>query len=275
MTQIETPQGTVNLRELASIAEMSAAEELQRGVWGAAIIPHPKELLIPVQHEGGLLAGAFEPGGELIGLVFSFPTRDPAVQHSQILATHPAWRGLGLGTRLKWYQREWCLARGIQRLRWTVDPLRAANAALNIRHLGGTASTYLPDYYGEMQGIDAGAPTDRLLLEWELRAAQVARRAAGDLPPDDGFPAAEWINAIVAGQPADPRLECSAAALRLHLPVDFVRLSEQDPALALAWRAQTRALFQHYFSRGYQVTGFSRLAGPAYLLERKSAVDGD
>ncbi|HEX9028594.1 MAG TPA: GNAT family N-acetyltransferase, partial [Anaerolineales bacterium] len=128
MTLLQTPRGPLAIRELSTIEEMIAAEELQRKVWGADTFPHPKELLIPVQHEGGLLAGAFTQENELIGFVFGFRTRDPGIMHSQMLATLSDWRGNGIGEHLKWFQRDWCLAQGIRLVRWTVDPLRAANA---------------------------------------------------------------------------------------------------------------------------------------------------
>ncbi len=202
----------------------------------------------------------------MVGLVFGFPTRDPAVQHSHILGTLAEWRGLGIGARLKWFQRGWCLERGITQVRWTVDPLRAANAGLNIHALGGTAKTYLPDYYGAMQGIDAGAPTDRLLVEWRLDSPRVAERAAQP-PPDRGFPGAGPANAVVDGRPAGPRYDLDCPSLLIHLPDDFVQLAKTDPPLALAWRLQTRELFQYYFARGYRICEFTRVGGPAYLLE--------
>jgi chorismate synthase len=269
MTRFETRKATLEIRELNSIADMVSAEQIQRKVWGLDSIPTPKETLIPIQHEGGLLAGAFTPQGEMVGLVFGFPTRDPAVMHSHILGTLEAWRGLGIGARLKWFQRNWCLARGIQQVRWTVDPLRAANAELNIRHLGATASTYLPDYYGEMQGIDAGAPTDRLLVEWYLNG-QRAVHLAESLPPDLGFSGAEPVNAVEEGQPITARYDLTYAQLLLRLPEKFVLLSKTNPSLALAWRMHTRELFLHYFNRGYTITGFTRVEGPAYLLEKRT-----
>lgn len=266
MTFFDTPKGQLEIRELSGIAEMLAAEQIQLQVWGLDAIPHPKEILIPIQHEGGLLAGAFTDSGELVGLVFGFPTRDPAVQHSQLLATLETWRGCGIGARLKWYQREWCLGRGIRQVRWTVDPLRAANAQLNIRHLGATSSTYLVDYYGVMQGIDAGAPTDRLRIDWELDSPRVAALALAT-PPDRGLPDAEPILGVEGGRPVEPRFGLDAPALRLPIPADFVALCRSNPKLALEWRLHTRELFLHYFARGYAVRGFTRVGGAAYGLE--------
>jgi len=267
--RIDTPAGSAVIRELASVTDMIAAEQIQRDIWGLDATPTPKESLIPIQHEGGLLAGAFTlNGGELVALVFGFPTRDPSAMHSHILGTRSNWRGFGIGACLKWFQRAWCLARGIRLVRWTVDPLRAANAQLNIHQLGATASTYLTDYYGPMQGIDAGAPTDRLLIEWRLDSPRVARLAAAR-QPDSGFPDAEPANTILNDQPASSILNLTCPQVRIHLPTDFVSLAAADPALAVAWRLHTRSLFLHYFDRGYVITGFTRVGGPAYILEQK------
>jgi chorismate synthase len=266
MILFQTARGALKLRELSTMSEMIAAEEIQSLVWGPEIIPTPKEMLIPIQHEGGLLAGAFTGEHQMVGLVFSFPTRDPAAHHSQMLATLPAWRGLGIGTRLKWFQRDWCLEHGITLVRWTVDPLRAANAQLNIHHLGATAAAYLPDYYGMMTGIDAGTPTDRLLVVWRLDDERTILRAASPLP-DRGYPGAQPVNAVEEGRPTAPRLGVSDRRILLRLPEDFIRLLKTDPVAAQAWRLQTRELFTYYFARGYAITGFTRVPGPAYLLE--------
>ena len=266
MTLFQTARGALELRELSTIAEMTAAETIQTQVWGSEIIPTPKEMLIPIQHEGGLLAGAFTPQNQMVGLVFGFPTQDPAAQHSQMLATLPEWRGVGIGSGLKWFQRDWCLERGIRQVRWTVDPLRAANAQLNIHRLGATAAVYLPDYYGAMAGIDAGTPTDRLLVVWDLNHERTKLRAANPLP-DSGYPDIQGVNAIVEGRPTSSRLEVTDRRILLRIPENFISLSKSDPIAAQVWRLQTRELFTHYFARGYSITGFTRVPAPAYLLE--------
>jgi chorismate synthase len=269
MTSFETTHGTVEIRELRTIAEMIAAEKIQLAVWGAEITPHPKEMLIPLQHEGGLLAGAFSAAGVMVGLIFHFPTRDAAAVHSQILAVLEHWRGEGIGRRMKGYQREWCLARGINTVRWTVDPLRAANAELNIRRLGATSHTYLPDYYGPMLGIDAGAPTDRLLIDWQLDSHRVRALAeSGSTLADSGFPLAVPVLQFNGCVPVYQKAEFAGQPVLLALPEDFIHLSKTDPGLALAWRMATRTLFLEAFAAGYVLRNFTRSGGPAYLLEK-------
>jgi len=268
MRPVETTKGPVVMRELHSLQDMLSAEKIQGRVWGMGSDLHPKEILIAAQFEGAFLAGAFDSQSEMIGLIFSFPTRDPAIQHSQLLAVTEEWRGQGIGTRLKWYQRDWCLRHGIQLVRWTVDPLRAANARVNIHHLGGVASTYLTDYYGPMQGIDAGNPSDRLLLEWHLQDKRVLVRSSGRLE-DHEFADSQPAFRYESGRPSDLRFDLACPQIRVPLPDDFVKLSKSDPQSSLAWRLKTREVFLHYFEKGYQITEFTAVGGPAYVLERK------
>ena len=268
MTTITTSKGKVEIRELNSVTDMVAAEKIQLTVWGKDTIPNCKELFIPMQHEGGLVAGAFAENGEMIGLVFGFPCSEQGVMHSQLVATLKEWRSHGIGTQLKWYQRAWCLEHGYQKMRWTVDPLRAANAELNIRKLGGTCCTYYENYYGPMLGIDAGAPSDRLLLEWDMTSDRVNGRAQGT-PADVGFPQAGAAIQVIDGEPAKTRLDLQEEQVLIRIPDDFVSLAAGDAQLANRWRLHTRELFEHYFAHGYQITEFTRLGGPAYLLEKK------
>ena len=229
------------LRDLSGIAEFLAAEALQRAVWGHDDLPDPGDLMMVIQAEGGLCAGAFQDG-RLVGYVFGFPTRQPAVQHSHRLAVHPDARGLKLGARLKWFQRDWCLQRNIARVRWTYDPLRAINAGLNIGHLGATASHYHPDYYGQMEGINAGLPSDRLVADWQLDAPGVAARAAGDAAPAEGAP-----------------------RLTVPIPADLDHLVAIDREAALATRMAVRRALTQAFAEGLRITGFD-VRTPAYLL---------
>lgn len=235
----------VIFRDLQGMAEFRAAEELQRKVWGEGDQPDPADLMMVIQAEGGLVGGAFL-SGELVGYVFAFPTRDPSVQHSHRLAVLPQARGLRLGVRLKFHQRDWCLKRGISHVRWTFDPLRSVNAALNIHTLGAESGTYLPDYYGEMAGINAGLGSDRLLADWVLASDRVAARARGDMTlPQDGI------------------------ALSPALPDDIEALAKTVPAEAADLRAALREKLQDAFAKGQRIIGFDRVSR-RYILSRPS-----
>lgn len=236
-------------RDLAGMAEFHAAEDLQRDVWGPDDKIDPGDLMMVIQAEGGLAAGAFL-GDRLIGYVFAFPTATPGVQHSHRLAVRAEARGLGLGLKLKLYQADWCLQRGIRHVRWTYDPLRLPNAALNIARLGATGATYHRNYYGEMGGINAGTASDRLLADWRLDGERYARCRAGEAM----LTAAE-----------------AASARRIALPVDFAALLKADPVAASAERLRVREEIEAAFSDDFVIVGVDARE-PAYLLTR-SPVD--
>ena len=77
------------IRELSGMSEFRQAETLQNEVWGKDDTADPADLLMVIQAEGGLCAGAFLDG-RLVGYVFGFPTKDSGVQHSHRLAVHRA-----------------------------------------------------------------------------------------------------------------------------------------------------------------------------------------
>lgn len=234
-------------RPLAGISEFKAAEAMQRAVWGEGDKEDPFDLMMVVQNEGGLVGGAFVDG-KLLGYVFGFPTRDPLVQYSHRLAVLPEARGLGLGAGLKRYQRRWCLENGIRRIRWTYDPLRKTNAALNIRVLGAEASTYYRDFYGEMTGINEGAPSDRLRVDWVLDAPVVESRMAGNRD----------------------LLALEGEIRTIAIPPGFEDAMKRDPARATALRLDSRAQFEAAFAEDFVIRDFDPEAA-AYRLVRQPA----
>lgn len=233
------------IRELSGMAEFRMAEDLQRAVWGEDDLADPYDLMMVIQHEGGFAAGAFLDDA-LVGYAFGFPTRERHIQHSHRLAVLPQAQGRGLGARLKWYQRQWCLERGITHVRWTFDPLRARNAALNIGRLGAVVTTYYPDYYGRMVGINAGTPSDRVLADWYLDTPDVADRAAG-VPPS-----------------------ATPGEREIAIPRDFAALLVDDPETALSERLRVRSEIRDALTEGLALTGFRTDLG-SYVLTAATA----
>jgi chorismate synthase len=253
----------LEIREIHGVEEGEALIALENRIWGPGEGMN-RDLLTAMIHIGALAAGAFTSSGEMVALLLGMPTKDATVQHSHALGVLEEYRQFGLGAKLKWFQREWCLARGITTVQWTYDPLRVANAKLNLHKLGARVGVYLENYYGQMRGINAGAPSDRFLAQWDLNSSSVFSRLGGeetaflsDLPR---------LNTVTDSSPNEAFLNLEQARISFEIPADFPALQASYPGLALEWREHCRAVFNHYFPRGYRITDFDANTR-RYLLE--------
>lgn len=259
------------IRELSTPQDLEACENLQREVWGG-----DETEVVPVSHlvaahcAGGLVAGAVI-GGELAGFAYGFPADRPTEQrgrlglHSHMLAVHPKARSLGMGRRLKWFQRAWCRGRGIGWIEWTFDPLRLKNARLNLEHLGAWSDTFLPDVYGPMHdALNNGMATDRLLAFWDLDDPAVAGLA--ELVPRAPAAVPE-VKALerCGDAPDEPKLDLTEPRVGVELPADLDALLRSDPEAARAWRERVGEVLRHYLGAGYRA---ARVAKAGYVLER-------
>jgi chorismate synthase len=257
------PRQAVQVRELRGLSELALTLPLAGMIWGEGHAAEDPTLLHVLQHTGGLVAGAFGTDGELVAYLVGLPTRRPDVQHSHRLGVHPTARRQGLGECLKLFQRGWCLERGVTEVHWTFDPLLLANAHLNIHRLGGTVSTLLPDYYGPMTGINAGVPSDRFEVEWQLDSVRVQARLAG-------WVAEDWTGAETLHPLQDPLPAVLPDALAVQVPADYYCLIREEAGLALAWREKTRPVFTQLFSQGFALTDVN-IGRQLYLFGRAPA----
>src|SRR5438874_11837294 len=167
------PRHQVEVRLARSHAEFAACEALSRDIWGAAernVVP--RELLLTMQLNGGLVHGAFLPDGRLVGFCFGFAgLRDGQLRLcSHQLGVIPELRGTGIGIELKQAQRNDARRLGVELVTWTFDPLEARNAYINLHRLGCIARLYDRDHYGAMEDeLNRGLPSDRFEAEWWLR----------------------------------------------------------------------------------------------------------
>jgi len=167
---------SVVIRSCHGLEELRACVALQKEVWNftdAELIP--LRMFVVAEKVGGQVMGAFA-GSEMVGFALSVPgTRSGQVYlHSHMLAVRKDHRNSGLGRRLKLLQREDALARGIELIEWTFDPLEIKNAYLNIEKLGAIARRYNINQYGITSSpLQGGLPSDRLIAEWWLRSKRV------------------------------------------------------------------------------------------------------
>ncbi len=168
--------GSIELRRCHGIEDFRACVALQKEVWNftdAELVP--LRMFVVADKVGGQVMGAFD-GKTLVGFALSVPgTRSGHVYlHSHMLAVRKDHRNGGLGRRLKLMQREDAIARGIELIEWTFDPLEIKNAYLNIEKLGAIARRYNINQYGITSSpLQGGLPSDRLIAEWWLRSKRV------------------------------------------------------------------------------------------------------
>ena len=170
----------VQLNDLRNLDECQALVRLQEEISGRDAETVPATMLLVSARRGGILIGA-EVAGRLVGFVWSLPgiRHGIRIHWSHLIGVLAEFRDQGIAERLKAAQRNRALAQDVELIEWTFDPLLAVPAHLNLHVLGGVGASYGVDMYGTLPGGDLGAlSTDRLLVEWHLRAAHVKRRLA-------------------------------------------------------------------------------------------------
>lgn len=235
------PTNDLIIRPLTSLDDFQQCVETQGIVWGYEdndIVPSRMFLL--AQKIGGQVIGAFAAAApeKLIGFAMALPAyRESQVYlHSHMLAVLPEFRNSGIGRRLKLAQRDDAIARGIERMEWTYDPLEIKNAYLNVAKLGAISRRYHPDFYGPSSSpLQGGLPTDRLYAEWWLRSPRVEAALGGETLP----------------QPILERVVVPAAV------AEWKQASHQREQ-ARALQTSNRIAFQAAFARNLAVIGYVR-----------------
>jgi predicted GNAT superfamily acetyltransferase len=288
-----TPGYTI--RPFVTAEEYRACVGLQEETWGVGFSERVSPAILKVsQILGGVASGAYDAAGRLVGFVFGMTgVRDGEVVHwSDMLAVRPEARDSGLGRRLKEYQREEVMARGVRKMFWTFDPLQSRNAHLNIAKLGAVVREYRENMYGDTDSpLHRGIGTDRCVALWLLGSERVRARLAHDGPAADRtdvtvrlregrvgrgpFGAGKTasggalllqdtpiaLGAETGGvhpRPSAPVLSLTAPAVAVSVPAEIGALMKDDLSLAVAWREATRAVFLHYLSAGWEVREFVR-----------------
>ena len=156
------------------------------------------------------------------------------------------YRDRGVGRRLKLFQRQEALGRGIRLIVWTFDPLETRNAHFNLNRLGAIARKYLPNLYGQTTSpLHLGLPTDRLWVEWHLDSARVVG-AVSDLVTEP---------------------EAASFAVKIELPAELDQWKQSATAEVARVQARIREEFSAWFARGYAAIGVRKSPeGAAYWL---------
>lgn len=213
-------------RQCRGIEEMRACVALQKEVWNfsdAELVP--LRMFVVAEKVGGQVMGAFE-GDRMVGFALSIPgSRSGHLYlHSHMLAVRKEFRNHGLGRRLKLFQREDALARGIELIEWTFDPLEIKNAYLNIEKLGAIVRRYNINQYGITSSpLQGGLPSDRLIAEWWLKSKRVTTLLETGKRPEFDLQTTIEVPAQIYEWKAAPETREKAKAVQEHNREEFLR----------------------------------------------------
>lgn len=269
MTQAAPTRASVTVRDVRGADELRACQELQRKAWGITEDGYvvPVATMAAAQRVGGLILGAFDAEGRLVGFAFAFLGKldQQLLLWSQLTGVHPAHQSTGVGRMLKLEQRRRAREMGLDVVAWAFDPLQASNAAFNLGVLGATSRSYELDLYGSRtDALNVGLDTDRLIAAWSTAGETGGRTVAW---PD----AVELIEAP-AGEVEGVREPGDAAHAHIEIPANLSRLKTSGRTNAARnWQLALRQAFGAAFANGYVATGFTRdyPSHPKYVLERR------
>lgn len=240
------------LRECLTIEELAECVQMQRDIFALPEIEiSPVRHFIVTKNAGGFTIGAFADD-ELVGFVLSVPAFlcGEKAFYSHMTAVKKDFQSYGIGSRLKWAQRETALERGVKYIKWTFQPVQARNAFFNLEKLGAIVRHYEPNFYGtdystshEQEG-KCGLDSDRLFAEWHLTSEKVKALAKGE-----------------KFEEADEILQ------KIEIPNNWNELVKNDIKKAINEQERIKREFQTAFQKGLIAKGFERNEkNPKYLL---------
>ena len=237
----------IQVRALTEHPDLVEAVRLQKEIWGFDELELlPVRLFVVANKIGGQVFGAFD-GERMVGFCIAIPGMKPgggSYLHSHMLGVLPEYRDRGVGRMLKLEQRREAVARGIELMEWTFDPLEIKNAWFNIERLGAVVRRYVFNQYGTTSSLlHGGLPTDRCVAEWWLSSPRV--------------------DATLAGWP----LERPAIEARIAVPTNIGALKKAGAAEARSVQRRVSHEFSEAFRRELAVIGFERTVDAGtYLL---------
>jgi predicted GNAT superfamily acetyltransferase len=252
----------VSVQLLDSPGSAGAIADLFIEIWETTHrhAPVSPDLLCALSFTDQYVALACAGDGVVLGGSVAFLAGDGHL-HSHITGVGAEAQGRCIGYALKLHQRAWAAEHGLARISWTFDPLVRRNAYFNLSKLGALPARYLVNAYGDMaDGLNAGEPSDRFLVEWPVipPSPPLAPRGAsgGDV-------------VLTTGPDGEPRAAAAAGATAriAWIPEDIVALRRRDPALARSWRLALRDALTAAAADGYTATTMTRDGW--YVLERR------
>ena len=239
--------GEIKIRECTEIKEFYDCIDIQRKIFGSSELEiSPVRHFIVAKNAGGFTLGAFV-GEELAGFVLSNAGFRGAETffYSHMTAVSSEFQNHGIGTLLKWAQRDAALKRGVKYIKWTFQPVQARNAFFNLEKLGATVREYQPNFYGTDYSAaqKIGLDSDRLFAEWYLKSEKVRKLAKKE----------EFF-------------ENGEVSQKIKIPNNWNDLVRTNPTKAIAEQTRIKNEFDAAFNKNLIAKSFVRSETDPYFL---------
>ncbi len=248
----------IHFRVLTEVDELKEIACIAEDVWGVNQ-GIPVNLMRALATHAGVIIGAYEYD-DPVGICAGFVSLHPRTLWSYMTGVRPDKQRSGIGTGLKWAQREWALRHGFEEIHWTFDPLQRGNAHFNLHLLGATAASYVLNFYGIMNDYITGSlPSDRMIAQWRLHDPIVESLSHGrDIRSQMPVPSSDSIlldmdekhlpivHTLIDRSFVYARVPPKLSALPQH----------QNEDAAIAWRLAQRKTLMPLFERGYRAVDF-------------------
>ncbi len=250
------------MKEVTDAEDLWKLVDVQVSAWGIGpdmLDVVPVHVLKAASDNSGVVIGVYEVNsGRAIGFAWGFLARD---ERGLYFYSHQSgvvedYKYSGIGFRIKQFQRRAVLSRGIDRMRWTFDPLQALNTRFNLGKLGVVSNEYRVNFYGRMtDSLNRGLRSDRLKVWWYLNSRRVELKARGKLKSptlskalEAGAEFALEVEEDLHRRPVRVREVDSDLAL-VEIPYDL-NASRRD-GTAQVWREFSGQAFINLFSSGF------------------------
>ncbi len=256
------------------------AQDLQKQVWSvtdpAYLYPH--DLYHP---ESGLASRLVViDNGRVVGFLFGFYGRGRQWygsnegfkigqwEESQLMGIKENYRRRGLARNLKLIQRDIALEAGLAVIHWTVDPLQANNARLNLNSLGGVAVQHYRDYYAFRNNLNQVAAS-RIGISWIINSPRVIA-CVGNRKEDSDYKTiiadfgTETMTPVIANSTGIHTFKTDGwvpqgTTILFEIPPNWNAVQQRSVVLAEAWRKTSddmlAKILQNVNNENYAITG--------------------
>jgi predicted GNAT superfamily acetyltransferase len=220
------------------ISMLDVMVQLQGHIWGLPVKNRTSPIdMSVIRDTGGSIIFAYLPEQGLspegwLGFALAYGSRT-GVMASRFLGVKDGYRGIGIGSDIKFLQAHLALRANHYAMEWTFDPMRSMNAYLNLNVLGTDVHRYVESKYGEMGAALYGrVPSHRFYVRWHLTAPATQQFwQTGQLAPVDVASLPE-----VTQDSIDDILHTRPPQFRFGIPRDIGAFTAENPQVAMARR---------------------------------------